>query len=188
MNRKIATVGVIMTVVLAGCGGAEESSESGTPSGSDEADSAPQYFTVRLDRATTAENVTPQILAASHDRLVSACEAEPAASVRILNPLSSGEYADVSCASVLGDASAPGKARAALVTDEIDGPIGVAQQKGVISTVACFAGGTAVFLGTRYGICPHGRTERARTNCNDAGGWGGVGIGFVCMLTVILPF
>ena len=31
--------------------------------------------------------------------------------------------------------------------------IGQTQQKGVITTVACFAAGGALFLGTRYGVC-----------------------------------
>ncbi len=65
--------------------------------------------------------------------------------------------------------------------------IGQVQQKGIISTVACFAGGAAAFLGTRYGICPHGATEQDRTNCNDVGGWGSLGLGFVCGLTAIIP-
>jgi hypothetical protein len=183
MNRKIATAGVIMAVAAVGCRGADESGESGTPYSVDEADNAPPSFAVRLDRATTVENVIPQILAAGHDQLVAACEAKLAASVRVLNPLASEEYADVSCASVLGDDSATGEARAALVTDEIDGPIGEAQQRiGPISLMACGIAGIGTTLFTRYALCPRGRTERDRRNCEDAGIWGTIGIGVLCMI------
>jgi hypothetical protein len=182
-EQKIGTVGVIVAAALIGCGGEEESSELGTPYGRDEADNASQSFAVRLDRATTEENVIPRILAAGHDQLVAACEAKPAASVRILNPLASEEYADVSCASVLGDGSTTGEARAALVTDEIDGPIGEAQQRiGPISALACGIAGIGTTLFTRYALCPQGRTERARRNCEDAGIWGTIGIGVLCMI------
>lgn len=183
MNRKIATAGIAALVAVAGCGGSEESNAGGVPHGEEQAATAPQDFTVELDRSTTAESVIPQIVTAGHDQLVAACEAKSAASVRILNPLASEEYADVSCASVLGDDRVTGEARAALVTDEIDGPIGEAQQRiGPISLMACGIAGIGTSLFTRYALCPRGRTERARRSCEDAGLWGTVGIGVICMI------
>jgi hypothetical protein len=68
-------------------------------------------------------------------------------------------------------------------TSNLDGPIGEAQQKlGPISFLMCglFAGGTALY--TRYALCPHATTEEDRSNCNDVGLWGGVGIGILCSL------
>lgn len=183
MNRKIATTGVILALAAVGCEGADESGESGTPYSVDKPDNAPRSFAVRLDRATTVENVIPQILAAGQDQLVAACEAKPTASVRILNPLVSEEYSDVSCASMLGDDSATGEARAALVTDEIDGQSGEAQQRvGPLSLMVCGIAGIGTSLFTRYALCPQGRTERDRRNCEDAGLWGTIGIGVLCMI------
>ncbi|KYG02712.1 hypothetical protein BE21_54565 [Sorangium cellulosum] len=125
----------------------------------------------------------PQILAAGHDQIAAACEAKPAASVRIFNPLASDEHADVSCASVLGDNRTTGEARAVLVAHESDGPIGEAQQRiGPISTLACGIAGIGITLFTRYVLCPRGRTERARRNCEDTGIWGTVAIGVLCMV------
>jgi hypothetical protein len=71
--------------------------------------------------------------------------------------------------------------------------IGQVQQKGIITTVACFAAATTVFLGTRYGVCEYGggpgaEGDRRRAVCNDVGNWGQVGLGFVCALTAIFPF
>jgi hypothetical protein len=146
---------------------------------------APQTFEVRLGSDTTAEAAIPAIVEAGHAQLVAACASTRDATLRFLNPLASGDYADVACSAILDGGESIGQTSEALSSAE---HIGQVQQKGVISTVACFAGGTAAFLGTRYGICPHGRTERDRTNCNDVGGWGGAGLGFVCALTFILPF
>jgi hypothetical protein len=144
-----------------------------------------QSFEVQLPRDVTMESVVPAIVAAGHAQLAVACASTPDASIRIMHPLASGSFEDVSCASIPSGDESTGETSAALSSAE---HLGQVQQKGVISTVACFAGAAATFLVPRYGICPHGTTERIRTNCNDAGGWGSLGIGLVCTLTVILPF
>lgn len=138
-----------------------------------------------LDNAT-AETVIPAIVEAGRDQLSTACEAYPRASVRIFNPLVSGSYEDVTCSTILDGEESVGQSSEALTSSGEN--IGHVQQKGIISTVACFAGGAAAFLVPRYGICPHGRTEQDRSNCNDVSGWGSLGLGFVCGLTAIIPF
>ena len=143
----------------------------------------PQTFYVWLRGDMTAENAVSAIVAAGRDQLAGACESAPDSSLRILNPLASGDYADVACSSILdGDT---GQTSEALASVE---HIGQVQQKGVISTVACFAAATTVFVGTRYGVCARGKTEKIRTDCNDVGSWGNVGLGFVCGLTLLFPF
>jgi hypothetical protein len=143
----------------------------------------PQPFYVWLRGAMTAESAVSAIVAAGHDQLAGACESAPDSSVRVLSPLASGDYADVVCSSIL-DGNA-GQTSEALSSAE---RIGQAQQKGIFTTVACFAAGATVFVGTRYGICPHEKTEQIRTNCNDVGGWGSIGLGFVCGFTALFPF
>jgi hypothetical protein len=166
---------MVAFAVVPACGGVEESSEAGA------ANAAPQSFTVGLDPATTAENVIPRIVAAGSTHLATVCEEHPDASVRILNPLVSGAYADVSCGSVLDGDGATGAASAALVIDASDGPVGEAKQRlGPISAVACLIAGAGTGLFTRYALCPHGRTERDRRNCEDTGLWGSIAIGVLC--------
>jgi hypothetical protein len=72
---------------------------------------------------------------------------------------------------------------ATLVADEIDRPIGEAQQRiAPISTLACGIAGIGTTLFTRYALCPRGRTERARRNCEDVGIGGTIAIGVLCMV------
>jgi hypothetical protein len=183
MNRKFATVGIILVMAAVGCGGADESGEPGTPYNGDEAGNAPQSFTVRLDRGTTAENVIPQIVAAARGQLAPMCEEHPGASVRIFAPLASNAYTDVPCSSALADDGANGEASAALVISESDGSIGQAQQKlGPISFLMCglFAGGSTLF--TTYVLCPRARTERDRANCGHVSAGGGFALGILCAI------
>ena len=140
---------------------------------------------------TTAETVIPQIVEAGREQLAAACVINPGASVRIINPLASGVYTDVPCSTILDGGESVGQTSEALKSGGEH--IGQTQQKGVITTVACFAAGTALFLGTRYGVCEYGggpgaEGDRRRANCNDIGSWGGVGLGFVCGFTALFPF
>lgn len=144
-----------------------------------------QSFEVQLSRDITAESVIPAIVAAGHTELVTACESTPGAAIRILNPLTSGSFENVSCAAILSGEESTAETSAALSSAL---HIGQVQQKGVITTVACFAAGATVFLGTRYGVCPHGKTEQIRTACNDFGGWSNLGLGLLCGFTAIFPF
>lgn len=144
-----------------------------------------QTFDVQLPLDVTVESVIPAIVAAGHEELAAACDGTPGAAIRVLNPLASGSFEDVSCASILSGEESTAATSAALADAE---PIGQVQQKGVITTVACFASGATIFLGTRYGICPHGKTEKVRTDCNDVGSWGNLGIALICGITAIFPF
>ena len=60
-----------------------------------------QSFVVQLPSDVTTESIIPAIVTAGHEELASACAVTPGASIRILNPLASGAFKDVSCASVL---------------------------------------------------------------------------------------
>jgi hypothetical protein len=143
-----------------------------------------QSFAVQLPQDVPTESVIPAIVGAGQDKLAAVCASTPGAAIRVLNPLASGAFEDVSCASILAGAGTA-ETSAALSSPE---HIGQVQQKGLITTVACFAGSAATFLVPRYGICPHGATEQIRTDCNDVGGWGSLGIGLLCAATAIFPF
>jgi hypothetical protein len=147
---------------------------------------ASNSFELTLPDNATAETVIPAIVEAGRDQIATACDAYPGASVRIFNPLASGSHEDIACSTILDGEQSVGQSQEALTSGGEN--IGQVQQKGIISTVACFAGGAAVFFGTSYGICPHGQTEQDRTNCNNVGGWGSLGLGFVCGLTASIPF
>jgi hypothetical protein len=175
-----------LLVVLAVAGPASAATDE--PTTSPEASNA---FVALLPPTTTAETVIPQIVEAARDRLAAACVASPGASVRINNPLASGDYEDVACSTILEGGESIGQTGEALVSGGEH--LGQTQQKGIITTAACFAGGAALFLGTRYGVCKYGggpgaEGDRRRGNCNDVGGWGSLGLGFVCTLTAIIPF
>lgn len=171
------------TVVLMGCTADTATLDTNARHPPAEHADTPQTFKVWLRGDMSAESAISAIVAAGHDQLAGACESAPDASVRILSPLASGDYADVACSSIL-DSDAAQTSQALSSVEHI----GQAQQKGIFTTVACFAAGTTVFVGTRYGICPHGQTEQVRTDCNDVGGWGSIGLSFVCGFTALFPF
>jgi hypothetical protein len=136
-------------------------------------ESQTKSFAVRLDRATTADNVIPQIVAAGHEQLDAACEAaQPGASVRIFNPLASGAYQDVSCASVLGGDGSTGEASAALVSNVSDEPIGTAPQKLTPLAIVCVLGGLAVNAITQYGCERNYPNDLACPWVSTVGSWG----------------
>jgi hypothetical protein len=86
-----------------------------------------QSFAVQLPRDVTTENVIPAIVAAGHDEFAAACALTPGASIRILNPLASGAFEDVSCASVLqGEGTA--EASAALSSEPAGERVGEDRQ------------------------------------------------------------
>src|SRR5512132_1452227 len=58
-------------------------------------------FEVQVPRDVTAETVIPALVEASRGELAVVCAATPGASIRIMNPLASGTFEDVSCTSVL---------------------------------------------------------------------------------------
>ena len=152
--------------------------------GAEQAAPTAKTFEVTLRGEMTTESVVSAIVAAGREELAAACAAMPEMTIRIMNPLASGAFEDRLCTTLL---SSEGTAEAseAFVSAE---HIGHAQQKSIITSVACFTAATTAFIGTSYGICPHGKTEKIRTDCNNWGGWGGVGLGFVCGLSLAFPF
>jgi hypothetical protein len=154
MGRRMWTAGMVASVALPACGGAEESSEAGAT------DAVPQSFTVGLDPATTPENVIPQIVAAGHDQLAILCESRPDGSVRIVHPLASDAYTDVSCASVIDVDGSTGETSAAVVSKEPDEPIGTAQQKLTPIGLGCgiFMLGAGLFA--NHVLCAHPRADQ----------------------------
>jgi hypothetical protein len=106
MKRKISVMGMIVALAAVNCGEAEEAT-----------DNAPQSstsFRVRLNPATTAENVTPQIVSALHGQIAPICEEHLGASVRLFNPLDSGAYQDVPCSAILIGGEVTGQAESPL--------------------------------------------------------------------------
>lgn len=182
MRRAVTVAGVLVcTAVLTGCVADTTPTDH---AGAEPTEAMQRSFQVQLRGDMPNEAVIPAILAAGHEQLTAACAQVPEMTVRILNPLASGEYVDIACWTILGGEDTAQASEALSSTEHI----GQVQQKGVISTLACLVGGTAAFLGTSYGVCPYGQTEQIRTNCSNWGGWGSVGIGFVCAMSAIFPF
>jgi hypothetical protein len=183
MGRRMLTAAMVAFAAVPACGGAEESSEAGAAHGGEEADNAPQSFTVRLDSETTAENVIPQIVIAGRGQLAAMCEAaQPGAWVRILNPLASGAYTDVLCTSVLDGDGPTGEASAALVSDESDGPIGTVQQKWSPFGLACSVLTMGAGLVASYALCPRATNPDDKKNCDYVTAGGLSGLGLLCFL------
>ena len=183
---KYPRVSVPLLAVLAAAGPA--AAETNEPTTTPEASNA---FVTLTPPTVDAETVIPLIVEAGREQLATACVANPGASVRILDPLASGSYEDIACSTLLDGGESVGQTSDALMSGGEH--IGQVQQKGIITTVACFAGATTVFLGTRYGVCKYGggpgaEGDRRRADCNDIGSWGEVGLGFVCALTGVIPF
>jgi hypothetical protein len=170
MKGRVYALAMGALALASACGGSEDAGEA----------EAPESFTVQLAPSATEEQATLEIVTAARSRLIDACATQPMASVRIVHPLASG-WMDVPCASVLAGDGPTGAASAALVSDEE--AVGEARQPiGPISVWACVIGGAATTLFTRYALCPRGRTERARRNCEDTGLWGTIGISVICAL------
>jgi hypothetical protein len=184
MRYLLLSTPLLVVLALAGPAGAETDEPTTNPEAS-------KAFVAMPSPTMTAETVIPQIVEAGREQLAAACVVNPGASVRINNPLASGDHVDVPCSTILDDGESVGRASEALATGGEH--LGQTQQKGVITTVACFAAGAALFAGTRYGVCEYGggpgaEGDRRRAACNDVGGWGSLGLGFFCTLTAVIPF
>jgi hypothetical protein len=145
MLKTISLLGsAVLLAAVVGCAADVaplDTGDHGPAPGAEQASSAPQSFSVQLRGATTAETVIPA--------LVAACESTPGASVRVVNPLASGEFADVSCAAILGGAELAGESQQALTSGPSDGPIGEAQQS--ITPVAPIICGLAALIAATAG-------------------------------------
>lgn len=145
---------LLMTIAAPARAGANEPT---TQAGASEA------FVVRPMPGTSKDNVIAQILEAGHDQLAAACAADPAASVRILNPLAADEHVDIACSTLLDGGESVAQSGAAL-TSTGDESLGETQQPltpagpllcGLASLIATTAGATACsgWRGTNSQFC-----------------------------------
>jgi hypothetical protein len=153
MLKTISLLGsAVLLAAVVGCAADVaplDTGDHGPAPGAEQASSAPQSFAVQLRDATTAETVIPALVAAAHDQLAAACESTPGASVRVVNPLASGDFADVSCAAILGGTELAGESQQALTSGPSDGPLGEAQQS--ITPVAPIICGLAALIAATAG-------------------------------------
>lgn len=131
--------------------------------------------------STTAETVIPQILAAGHDELASMCAVNPAASIRVFNPLASGSYADVTCSAILVGGESVERSSDALTSGNEH--IGQVQQEWSPFGLVCSAlvlGATLAWNwpGSRTGCNTPGAENP--TACQFVTGVGGGGLGLLC--------
>ena len=184
MLKTLTTVAVLVcAAMLPGCA-AETASTDAAAQGAEAgpADGA-EAFEVRSGNGAGAEGAIPAIVAAGRAQLIAACDDAPEMTVRIFNPLASGDHADIACSDILGGEAFGQTSEAPSSLEHV----GQVQQKfGPISAAACLLGPATVFAGTRYGVCPYGKTKQVRTGCNDVGGWGSIGMSVLCF--VIIPF
>jgi hypothetical protein len=184
-------LGIIPITAMLGCGAVLTACAADTMTPGQEpadnragqADTSPQVFTLRVDSSTTAETITPVLLASAHDKLLAACAATPDKAVRVFNPLASGAYEDVPCSALLADSKETEETSGVLTSRESDGPIRQAQQKiGPISFLMCglFLGASTLLLDKV--MCPRAQTEEARKNCSNVGLGGGIALGILCSI------
>ncbi len=133
-----------------------------------------ETFAFHLDGEVKTEDVVLQIAIHGREQLAAACAAHPAASVRIYNPLSPGEFADLSCASILGDDIPLIETGDALKSE----PIGEAQQRWSILGLGC----SLFILGVSWLLnagCDTPRSEDPKS-CHDVTNWGFGALGVAC--------
>lgn len=113
---------------------------------------ASNAFVVMPTQDTSKENVIRQIVEVGHDQLAAACAADPAASVRIMNPLDADDHVDVACSTLLDGGESVGQSSEAPTSSSSEETVGVTQQPltpvgpllcGLASLIATTAGATA---------------------------------------------
>jgi hypothetical protein len=183
MLRTITITAVLAcAVMLTGCA-ADTMTSDQEPAEvrAGQAGTPPQAFALHLDNSTTAENVIPAIVAAAHDQLVSVCEGNSGASVRVINPLASGSFEDVQCSDIFGSSEITGQASAPLTGG--GERIGQTQQEWSLVGLACSAlvlGATLAWNwpGSHAG-CNDPRAENP-VGCQALTSIGGGGLGLLC--------
>lgn len=143
---------------------------------------ASNAFMLRLTPNASKDDVIHQIIKAGHDQLAAACVESPGASVRILNPLVSGDYADVACSTILDGSESVGQTSEALTSSGHE-PVGTAQQP--ITPVGPILCGLASLIATTAGAraCADWRGSNSQV-CNV----GNFGSGAVWILACALMF
>ncbi len=179
---KTLLLGVLACgAMLTGCAADTTPLDTSAPGSVKEpADSVVPTFEVRLGGTMSQEDVITAILAAGHDQLVTACAADPGASIRVVSPLAAGDVTELACSTALADGSTS-QAGAPLTTERES--TGQTQQKiGPISLVACglFAAGSFLFLNEV--LCPRATSPQDRENCAHVGNFGGAAITILCAI------
>jgi hypothetical protein len=139
-----------------------------------------QSFEAQLPGDITAETVIPAIVAAGRVELAAACATAPGASIRVMNPLASSAFEDVSCSSVLQSLESTAATSASFTGNDSDGPIGTAQQKWSPFGVGCtVAVGLAALVAT-YALCPRATNPQDEKHCGYVTNGGFTGLGVMC--------
>lgn len=181
MLRSIRFTAVLAcSAILTGCAADTTPPNQAPSTDAEQSTTEPQLFMLHLDGTMTAKTAIPLILAASHDQLAAACDSVPGASVRILNPLASGDYLDLPCSVIL---NGTGETNITLTSEPFEGPIGHAEQKlGPITFLMCgiFLGSSSLFLAKV--LCPRARTAQNRAHCDDLNLGGTIALGLLCSI------
>lgn len=178
------TAALACAAILTGCAAdTTTSDQEPADARAEQADTRPQAFAIYLDDSTTAESVIPAIVAAAHDQLVTVCEGNPGASVRVVNPLASGSYEDAQCSDILGGSEMTGQVSAPVTNG--GERIGQAQQRWSPVGLVCSAlllGATLVlnWPGSHVG-CNDPRAENP-VGCQRVTAIGGGTLGLLCAL------
>ena len=173
MRQVLLTVPMLVILAMAGparAGANEPTTEPRASNG----------FVVPMTTTTTSENVIEQVMAAGHDQLVAACEANPAASIHVFTPLVSGDDADILCSSILSGREPVGQSSEALMSG--GERIGQVQQKWSPVGLACSAITFGSALVMTYAMCPRATTPEHERNCGYLGNVGMGGLSFLCFL------
>jgi hypothetical protein len=160
---------VVMLAAGSGCAAANESSIENVASNT---------FVAPL---ASKEDVTQQIVEAGHDQLAAACEANPGASIRVFNPLASGDYADVACSAILDVDESVGKSSSPLKSGPGGEHIGHAQQTWSPFGLGCTLAVGAAALFTTYALCPRATNPQDSKYCGYVTSGGFTGLGVMCV-------
>ncbi len=144
MLKKITLAGLLAVSMLTAGSAAAAPDNDG--------DGFTRAFAVDLDRSKPNDAIAA-VLAAGHAELAAACEEIPDGAVRIVNPLASGDFTDVSCANILGGASGASGASATLTSDPAVERIGESRQGlGFLAPFLCGIVSMGL-LKTHQGLC-----------------------------------
>ncbi len=143
---------------------------------------ATQSFEVQVPRDITPGNVVAALVKAGRAELAAACEATPDASIRIMNPLASGTFEVLPCASVLDSDEATAASSTALTSNESDGPVGTVQQRWSLFGMACSVLTIGSGLVASRLLCPRATNPQDARNCGNFSDAGFSTLGFLCFL------
>lgn len=176
-QRTIASAMAALTLACSACrDGAPPDAEPLEPAGM-----APQTFEIFLEDAPTADTVIPQIVAAAHERLATACADRSSVLVRIWNPLIPGSYTDVPCTEILGTGTAVSEAGKALAREPTGEARGEWSPVGLVCSLLMFGAASAFNWPWAKEGCNNPRANDPAA-CQAATGLGFGALGVLCSL------